>query len=99
MQVPLSGPDITEKEINAVVEVLRSGVLSIGPRLEEFENKIATFVGVKHAIGVNSGTSGLHLAVRALGISDGDEVITTPLVSLLRAIAFCLKEQLRFLLT
>ena len=78
MQVPLSGPDITEKEINAVVEVLRSGVLSIGPRLEEFENKIATFVGVKHAIGVNSGTSGLHLAVRALGISDGDEVITTP---------------------
>lgn len=78
MEVPLSGPDITEREINAVVEVLRSGVLSIGPQLEEFENKIATFVGVKHAIGVNSGTSGLHLAVRALGISDSDEVITTP---------------------
>jgi len=78
MEVPLSRPDITQREIDAVVDVLHSGILSIGPRLEEFESKIAEYVGVKHAIGVNSGTSGLHLAVRALGISEGDEVITTP---------------------
>lgn len=78
MNVPLSGPDITQKEIDAVTEVLRSGILSIGPKLEEFEQKIADYAGVKHAVGVNSGTSGLHLLVRSMGISDGDEVITTP---------------------
>nr|WP_291953893.1 DegT/DnrJ/EryC1/StrS family aminotransferase [Mahella sp.] len=78
MEVPLSGPDITQKEIDAVVDVMRSGILSIGPKLEEFEHKIAEYIGVKHAIGVNSGTSGLHLLVRSMGISDDDEVITTP---------------------
>ncbi|MDK2902399.1 MAG: perosamine synthetase [Clostridiales bacterium] len=78
MEVPLSGPDITQKEIDAVVDVMHSGILSIGPRLEEFEHKIAEYIGVKHAVGVNSGTSGLHLLVRSMGISDDDEVITTP---------------------
>ncbi|MCY7347676.1 MAG: DegT/DnrJ/EryC1/StrS family aminotransferase [Pyrinomonadaceae bacterium] len=78
MRIPLSAPDISESEINAVVEVLRSPRLSLGPKLEEFERDAADYVGAKHAVAVNSGTSGLHLCVRALGLKAGDEVITTP---------------------
>ena len=78
LKIPLSQPDITKREVDLVLKVLSSNILSIGPMVEEFEKRIAEFVGVKHAIAVNSGTSGLHLAVRALGIKDGDEVITTP---------------------
>ncbi len=77
MRIPLSAPDITETEINAVTEVLRSTRLSLGPKLEEFERNIAAYAGTKHAVAVNSGTSGLHLCVRALGLKAGDEVITT----------------------
>lgn len=77
-KIPLSRPDITELERKYTDEVLCSGILSIGPMLKRFEQKIRDFVGTKHAIGVNSGTSGLHLIVRALGITEGDEVITTP---------------------
>ena len=76
--ISLSKQDITEREISAVTDVLRSNALSLGPKLPEFENKIADFVGTKYAVAVNSGTSALHLCVRALEISDGDEVITTP---------------------
>jgi perosamine synthetase len=76
--IPLAKPDITDKEIKYVTDVLRSGILSIGPVLEKFERMVADFIGVKHAVGVNSGTSGLHLLVKALGIGPGDEVITTP---------------------
>ncbi len=78
MRIPLSAPDITETEINHVVEVLRSPRLSLGPKLVEFEKNIAEYAGAKHAVAVNSGTSGLHLCVRALGLKAGDEVITTP---------------------
>jgi len=78
MKIPLSAPDITEAEIKSVVEVLRSPRLSLGPKLEEFEKNIAEYSGAKHAVAVNSGTSGLHLCVRALGLKAGDEVITTP---------------------
>lgn len=78
MKLSLARPDITELEIQAVVETLKSSSLSIGPKIQEFEGAIATYVGRKHAVAVNSGTSGLHLIVRALGIKDGDEVITTP---------------------
>lgn len=78
MRIPVSKPDITQKEIDAVLEVLQSNTLSIGPKILEFEKGIADFVGTKHAIGVNSGTSGLHLLIRAMGVGDGDEVITTP---------------------
>lgn len=78
MKIPLSRPDITQREIDAVVEVMKSGVLSIGPKIEEFEKKVAGYVGAKHAIAVNSGTSGLHLLIKAFDIKDGDEVITTP---------------------
>ena len=73
--IPLSAPDITEQEISAVVEVLRGSRLSLGPKLEEFEERFAAYIGVPYAVAVNSGTSGLHLCVRALGLQSGDEVI------------------------
>jgi perosamine synthetase len=76
--IPLARPDITEREINAVVDVLRSRHISLGPRLPEFEERIAERTGAAYAVAVNSGTSGLHLCLRALGIGEGDEVITTP---------------------
>jgi len=78
MQVPLSRPDITEKEINAVLSVLNTHYLSLGPKLKEFEESFASYLGMKHAVAVSNGTAGLHLAVRALGIGEGDAVITTP---------------------
>lgn len=74
--IPLSAPDITDHEIRAVVQTLRSGRLSIGPQLEEFERLVALRVRRPHAVGVNSGTSGLHLVLAALGIGPDDEVIT-----------------------
>lgn len=76
MKVQLAKPDITQREIDAVVEVMKSGILSIGPKIKEFEKKIANYAGVKYAVAVNSGTSGLHIIVKALGIGEGDEVIT-----------------------
>ncbi|MFZ2146672.1 MAG: DegT/DnrJ/EryC1/StrS family aminotransferase [Sedimentisphaerales bacterium] len=78
MQIFLSRPDITEKEIEAVSEVLRGPNLSFGPKLAEFEQVFAGYIGTKRAVAVNSGTSGLFLCMLALGIAPGDEVITTP---------------------
>ena len=78
MQIPLSRPDVTEWEIERVVEVLRSPNLSLGPTLRRFEEAFATYVGRRHAVAVNSGTSGLFLSLLALGVGPGDEVITTP---------------------
>ena len=75
MRVPLSAPDITEAEIEAVVHVLRTPQLSLGPKLEAFERATADYVGASQAVAVNSGTSGLHLCIRCLGIGEGDEVI------------------------
>ncbi len=76
--IPLSRPDITDREQKLVLEVLRSDRLSIGPMLERFEEAVASAAGCSHGVGVNSGTSGLHLLMLALGIGPGDEVITTP---------------------
>jgi perosamine synthetase len=78
VEVPLSRPDITEKEIDIVNRVMRTPFLAMGPYLSQFEKVIASYVGRKYAIACNSGTSGLHLLVRAYGIGPGDEVITTP---------------------
>lgn len=78
INIPLSRPDITELEIEHVTAVLRTPYLSLGPKLPEFENLIAEFVGVRYAVAVNSGTSALQLIVKSLGIGEGDEVITTP---------------------
>ncbi len=78
MKIHLSRPDITEKEIEAVCSVLRSPNLSLGPKVPEFEQAAADYVGRKRAVAVNSGTSGLYLCMLASGIAEGDEVITTP---------------------
>ena len=77
-KVPLSRPDITDAEIQAVTDVLKSPHLSLGPKLREFEQAFETYIGRKHAVAVNSGTSGLFLCTQALGLGPGDEVITTP---------------------
>ena len=77
-RVPMSSPDITEKEREAVLRVLSTRHLSMGPEYRAFEQAIEEYVGVKHAIAVNSGTAGLHLCIRAAGIEPGDLVITTP---------------------
>ncbi len=78
MRINLSRPDITEEEIRAVVDVLRTPDLSLGPKLAEFENAFCDYIGRKRAIAVNSGTSALFLCMLALDIGPGDEVITTP---------------------
>ena len=78
IKIPLSRPDITDEDRELVLETLRTPHLSLGPRLREFEEKFAAYVGTKHAVAVNSGTSALHLCVRALGIGEGDTVITSP---------------------
>nr|MBC8378572.1 DegT/DnrJ/EryC1/StrS family aminotransferase [Planctomycetota bacterium] len=78
MKVNLSRPDITEAEIEAVCEVLRSPDLSLGPKLRQFEQAFEQYVGRKHAIAVNSGTSGMFLCTQAMGWGPGDEIITTP---------------------
>lgn len=77
MQVKLSGPDITEAEVNAVQRVLTSGWLSLGPELPAFEKAFAEYLGCKHAIACNSGTSALHMMMLTAGIGPGDEVITS----------------------
>ncbi|HEX3661164.1 MAG TPA: DegT/DnrJ/EryC1/StrS family aminotransferase [Acidobacteriaceae bacterium] len=73
--IPLSAPDITDAEISAVVSVLRTSRLSLGPQMEAFESAMASLTGVPHAVAVSSGTAGLHLALLALHIGPGDEVI------------------------
>ncbi len=77
-RVHLSRPDITEVEIQAVCDVLRSPNLSLGPKLDEFEEAFCRYIGRRRAVAVNSGTSGLFLCMKALEIGPGDEVITTP---------------------
>lgn len=75
MKIPLSSPDIIESEIAAVTAVLRTSRLSLGPQMEAFEQAFTDYVGTPHAVAVSSGTAGLHLCIRALGIKEGDEVI------------------------
>jgi perosamine synthetase len=77
--IPLARPVLGDEEIEAVAEVLRSGQLSLGPRVPAFEEAFAARVGAPFASAVSSGTAGLHLALRAVGVGEGDEVITSPL--------------------
>jgi len=77
-KIPMASPDLTNREIDRVNEVLLSRYLSIGPHIKSFEQEFASFVGLRHAIGVNSGTSGLHLSIIAANVEEGDLVITTP---------------------
>jgi len=75
VRIPLSAPDITQAEIDAVTRVLRTPTLSLGPELVAFESALAQYHSVPHAVAVSSGTTGLHLALLALAIGPGDEVI------------------------
>ncbi len=77
-EIPLARPMLGPEEEAAVLEVLRSGQLSLGPRVAAFEGAFAGRLRVAHASAVSSGTAGLHLALRAVGVSDGDEVVTSP---------------------
>ena len=76
--IPLAQPVLGPEEEAAVIEVLRSGQLSLGPRVPAFEQAFAAWVGAEHACAVASGTAGLHLSLRAVGVADGDEVVTSP---------------------
>ena len=76
--IPLARPVLGEPEERAVLEVLRSRHLSLGPRVPAFESAFAARVGARHASAVSSGTAALHLALRAVGVAEGDEVVTSP---------------------
>ena len=78
IKVSIASPVIEDEEINAVVDVMKSGMIAQGPKVIEFEEEFAKFVGAKYGIATNSGTSALHVALLAAGIGEGDEVITTP---------------------
>jgi perosamine synthetase len=77
-RVPLSRPSITDEDIAAVLAVLRTPALSMGPQVRAFERAMASYAGTAEAVAVNSGTSGLHLCLAAAGIGPGDEVLTSP---------------------
>lgn len=76
--IPVATPIIDEEEIQEVIKVLKSGFIAQGPRVAEFEEKFAAYVGTDHAVATSSGTTALHLALLATGVGKGDEVITTP---------------------
>ena len=78
MKIPMSSPDLTDSERQAVMDVINTPILSLGPRVVDFEKAFCEYTGSKYAVAVNSGTSGLHLCIHAAGIGAGDLVITTP---------------------
>ena len=78
MKIPMSSPDLTEADRQAVLDVVNTPILSMGPKIDAFERAFCDLTGAQFAIGVNSGTAGLHLCVRAAGIEIGDLVLTTP---------------------
>jgi len=77
-RIPLARPDVGVREEELLLETLRSGMLALGPRLPEFETELGRWLGTGHVSALSSGTAALHLAVRAAGVSGGDEVVTTP---------------------
>ena len=77
--IPYGRQDINEEDIDAVIEVLKSDYLTTGPKIREFEEAFAEYVGAKYAVAVSNGTAALHIACMAAGIGEGDEVITTPI--------------------
>lgn len=79
MYIPYGRQAVDENDIQSVIEVLRSDYLTTGPKIEEFEQKVADYVGARYAVAVCNGTAALHIACLAAGISKGDEVITTPM--------------------
>lgn len=79
MRIPIGSPDIGKDEIQAVMETMKSGWVTQGRKVEEFEKAFAKYCGAKYGVATNSGTAALHLTLASLGIGQGDEVITTPL--------------------
>src|SRR5947209_2529306 len=71
----MASADLEECDVQSVVDVVRSGRLALGPKVVEFERLVAEYVGIRHAVAVNSGTAALHLIVRSLGLKPGDEVL------------------------
>ncbi len=76
--IPYATQDVSEEDVEEVVKAVKSGWLTTGPRVKEFEEALCTFIGCKHAIAVNSGTAALNIAVKALELPEGSEIITTP---------------------
>lgn len=91
MYIPYGKQSIDQEDIQAVVEVLKSDYLTTGPKIPEFEQKLADYTGAKYAVAVSSGTAALHIACLAAGIKAGDEVITSPLTfaATANAILYC----------
>lgn len=77
--IPYGKQDITENDINAVVETLKADFLTQGPKIAEFEKNFAQYIGAKYAVAVSNGTAALHLALMAMGIKKGDKIITSPI--------------------
>jgi len=77
--LPFALPDTDETEITEIAEAVRSGWVTTGPKTRQFEQEFAAYVGAQHAIAVNSCTAAMHLALEAIGLKAGDEVITTPM--------------------
>ena len=77
MNIPFSPPDIGEEEINEVVDTLRSGWITTGPKTKKFEEEVAKICGTEKAVCLNSATAALEMTLRVLGIGPGDEVITS----------------------
>jgi perosamine synthetase len=87
--LPFALSDISDEEIKEVVQVLKSGWITTGPKVREFEDNFARFIGSKHAIAVNSGTASLHLALEAIGLKEDDQVIMPPLTFAATAEVVC----------
>lgn len=89
--IPIARPFLSEEEVEAVTEVLRSGILARGPRVKEFEERFAKYIGRKHAIATSSGTSALHISNLLMGISGNSEVIIPPITFFATAstVLFC----------
>ena len=79
MYIPYGRQSINDADIQAVVDVLKSDYITTGPKIEEFEQKVAAYVGARYAVAIANGTAALHAACYAAGIKEGDEVITTPI--------------------
>ena len=77
--IPYGRQNITKEDIDAVIDVLQSDYLTQGPKISEFETKFAQYIGSKYAVAVANGTAALHLCTMALGVNEGDKVISTPI--------------------